>query len=1132
MKAFFAAALLALGLVLSCGRQETRIDHLKCEYQSHPVGLDVLQPRLSWQIQSEQRAISQSGYRILVASTLEKLQHNEGDLWDSGQVHSNQSAHIPYSGAPLQSRQKVHWKVMIWDQDQKPVRWSAAESWEMALLQASDWQAKWIGRDESQDRSEPPAPLLRKAFSLSSSIKQARLYISGLGYYEASLNGCRIGDHVHAPHHTNYDRRLSEAIGDYPHGQMGQTVFYETYDVSDALKPGDNVLGVILGNGWYRQQDNLADKQIQYDSPRLLAQLEVVYSNGEKQIIATDETWKTGKSPILHNGIYSGETYDARLEMPGWDQPGFKDADWPNAVVVRTPVGELHSQTYPPDRIIKVLPSRAMTVPDSGIYQFDMGQMISGWARLTISGPAGSVVTLRFIEELGPTYGQIDKYILKEGKNIWEPRFTWHAFRYVQVQNPPQPLTIDAVQGCVVNTDVDSAGSFECSNPLFNKIIDNYRWTQLGNMHGGVPSDCPHRERRGYTGDGQISARAAIYSFDMSLFYTKWLNDIRDAQDHNTGHVPNVAPYEGGGGGTAWGSAAVLLPWYMYLYYGDTRILHDYYDMMQHWTAYMTSQLDGKGLLANQGLGEWVPPDITAIPETYVNTCYYFHNLDIMSRIAALLGHTDDAKKYKAAMEQTRDVIHHHYLNSDRSSYSIGWQGADVFPLGFHITPDSLEAAVLGHLTNHMYTRCQGHFDTGILATPLLLELLSEHDQNELAYTLMNQRDYPSYGYMIEKGATTIWETWLGDQSHSHPMFGSVCQWFYDALAGISPDPDHPGFKHVLMQPHLVAGLDHVNASYPSPFGLIKSQWHFVHDDFVWDITLPANSSATVSLPASVQGQITESGKKPETRPGVRFSSNKSGRAVFEIASGHYSFRSSLVRSSLPTPVLPAPTISPADTLVEMPNKAFVKIQQIMSGQRPLQVRFTLDGSEPDSTSILYNGPFTVDHTVVVKAKLFQDGHTAGLTASQIVQFVDPHHNGLQFKRYNGLRKKLPDFGKLKPERTGKLYYFSLEKIVGKDDLFAAEFYGQIKIDRPGRYTFYVLSNDGSKLFLDGKLVVDNDGQHGAEERSGSIQLTAGLHDYRLAYFQAGGGMLLKVSYAGPEIGKQEIAADRLYVAP
>jgi len=551
--------------------------------------------------------------------------------------------------------------------------------------------------------------------------------------------------------------------------------------------------------------------------------------------------------------------------------------------------------------------------------------------------------------------------------------------------------------------------------------------------------------------------------------------------------------------------------------------------MMQRWIDYMTSQLDGNGLLVNQGLGEWVPPDITAIPETFVNTCYYYHNLNIMSRIAMLVGRPEQAANYRTAMENTRRTIHRHYLNSDHSSYSIGWQGADVFPLGFHITPDSLVNNVLTHLTNHLYTNRQGHFDTGILATPLLLEVLSEHDDSELAYTLMNQRDFPSFGYMIEKGATTIWETWLGDQSHSHPMFGSVCQWFYEALAGIAPDPDRPGFQHLQMQPQLVTGLDYVNATYPSPYGMIKSHWYFEQEDFIWDITVPANCSATIYIPEVERGQISESERPAETQKGVTYAGRKNSRQVFNIASGSYHFRAKSVWASLPTPVLPAPSISPRDTLLEMPQQATITIQQTLSGQRPVAVRYTLDGTEPDSTSLLYNGPFTVDHTVVVKAKLYKDNRTSGLTATQLVQFIDPARNGLHYKRYNGLWQNVPDFTGLAADRAGKVYYFDLDQIVGKDDLFAAEFYGQIKIDRPGTYTFYVLSNDGSKLYINDKLVVDNDGPHGAEERSGSIPLSAGRHNFRLGYFQAGGGMLLKVSYAGPGTGKREVAAEMLY---
>lgn len=1120
-------SILVLGSIIACADPKIQIENLRTEYLTQPLGLDF-SPRLSWNLCASGRNVQQSAYRILVASSPEKLAQNQGDLWDSGEVTSNQTFQIPYAGAPLQSRQIVYWKVMLWDQKAQPTAWSAVARWEMALLQASDWQASWIGAVSPDAAPEIPAALFRKTFTSDPKIKQARLYISGLGYYEARLNGRRIGDHVLSPNRTNYDRRQSELSGDFPHGEMSTTVFYETYDVTSLIQPGPNALGMILGNGWYYLQDHLADTQVWYDTPRLLAQLEIKYSDGHTQIIATDSTWKTSESPIRYNGIYSGEIYDARQEQPGWDEPAFADDPWSFARVVRPPTGKLRAQIYPPDRVIKIIPAKSLSTPEPGIYQFDLGQMISGWVRLKINGPAGTEIKLRFIEELGPSYGQTDTYILKEGENRWEPRFTWHAFRVVQVLNAPQPLTIDALEGCVVNTDVDPAGKFVCSNPLFNQILENYRWTQLGNMHGGVPSDCPHRERRGYTGDGQISARAAIYNFDMALFYHKWLNDIRDAQDRTSGHVPNVAPFEGGGGGTAWGSACVMLPWYMYLYYGDAQLLADYYDVMQNWVGFLTNQLNTEGLLANQGLGEWVPPDICVIPETFVNTCYYFHNLDLMTQIAARLGRTTDAQHYAAAAARTRETIQRHYFNPD-GSYSIGWQGADVFPLGFQITPDSLMQPVLAHLTDQLITRHQGHFDTGILATPLLLELLTRHGRMDLAYTLMNQRDFPGYGFMIEQGATTIWETWPGDQSHSHPMFGSVCQWFYADLAGIAPDPAQPGFQHVQMKPQPVAGLDFVRASYPAPVGTIQSHWQLDNDDFIWDISLPANCRATIYIPVSPASQITESNRPVADQDGMRLLGSQNGRAVFEIGSGDYHFKATAVRSILPSPVLPAPFISPGDTLIERPRRATVSLRAAGAAYQSLPLHYTLDGTEPQLDSPLYAAPFEVERTVVVKARSFQPDGAAGLISSKLIQFVDPLQNGLNYRRYDGVWKKVPDFASLKPTKTGRIYQFGLDAIVGKDDLFAAEIFGQIEIEQPGEYTFYALSNDGSRLYLDDRLVVNNDGEHGAEERSGTIILSAGKHAIRAAYFQAGGGMLLKVSYAGPGLNKREIPADVLF---
>jgi len=433
-------------------------------------------------------------------------------------------------------------------------------------------------------------------------------------------------------------------------------------------------------------------------------------------------------------------------------------------------------------------------------------------------------------------------------------------------------------------------GSFECSNKLLNQILENYQWTQLGNVHGGIPSDCPHRERRGYTGDGQISARAAIYNFDMSQFYTKWLDDIGDAQNHKTGYVPNTTPYQDGGGGTAWGSAYIIIPWYMYQYYGDKRLLQQHYNGMKHWVEYLKDELNKDGILINQGLGEWVPPDIVEIEPDFVNTCYYYYCCQIMAKISSVLENDADKEYYTQLAAKARKDINEVYFNAENSSYSVGRQGANIFPLGFEIAENQNVNAVFNNLLKNIIDQNKVHFDTGILGTPLLLEVLTEMDRADLAYTLMNQRDFPGFGYMIEKGATTIWETFQGDVSHSHPMFGSVCQWFYQNLGGISPDQNNPGFKHAIIKPSPVISLSFANASYQSMYGEIKTQWKFVGEDYLLNVTLPANTSATVFVLAENEGKVTESGKSISKNPYVQYLKNEGKFAVYEVESGDYQF--------------------------------------------------------------------------------------------------------------------------------------------------------------------------------------------------------------------------------------------------
>ena len=1105
------------------------LQELRCEYMIDPVGIDVIKPRLSWILRSEKRDQKQHAYQIIVSCSEKKSGAGKGDMWDTGKVDSDQSVHIVYSGKPLQSRQLLFWRVRVWDKDGNVSGWSETARWEMGLLQATDWQAKWIGAKQEKTKMnwDVPAPYFRKKIDIAKPVTSARVYISGLGYYEFYVNGQKVGDHVLSPNQTNYDKRQKEIMPQALVANMSTRVLYETFDVTDLLQKGENVAGVVLGNGWYLQSDRPEDTALWYNTPRLIAQIEVEFVDGSRKVICSDETWKTQVSPILHNGLHTGEIYDARLEEKGWNKSGYDDSDWAFSNIVTAPEGKMVAQMSPPDRVVRTIRPASVTQPEEGVYRFDLGEMISGWARLNIQGPAGTKINLRFIEEMGPSYGQNDTYILSgEGLEVWEPRFTWHAFRYVDVIGSPVQLTLDNLQGRVVNTDVPSAGTFECSNTLFNRILENYQRTQLGNMHGGIPSDCPHRERRGYTGDGQITAQVAIYNFDMSQFYTKWLNDIKDAQNSETGYVPNTVPFQDGGGGTAWGSAYVLIPWYMYLYYGDEGILQTHYAGMKKWVEYLENQANEQGILEDQGLGDWIAPEKLELPPSLVNTCYYSYNAKLMSQVAEILGKRNDSDYFNTLAERSKRDIHKVFFNKTKQNYSIGRQGANILPLGFDIVPDDVYRSVFEHLIENVENKNRGHFDTGILATPLLLDVLTNNGRVDLAYTLLNQSDFPSFGFAIERGATTLWEAWGDDQSHSHPMFGSVCQWFYQALGGIKADVNNPGFRNVIIKPYPVNGLKFTRASIRSMYGDISSRWELKENQFKLDVIVPVNSTATVYVVANSAERVFESGVVAQKSPGVTFIGMENQFAVYRVGSGDYSFISRDIEKLIPVPVIATPVITPLDSLVLLPDSALVRMSSETEGT---EIRYTLDGQEPDENSSLYKKAFSVHKTTVIKAKAFKTGRKPSFAKTSVITFIDPKTNGLNYTYYEGDWDKLPDFDTLTPLNSGQVYKIGLDEIVAREDCFGLVFRGTIDIKEAGDYRFFITSNDGSQLFIDDTLLINNDGLHGPGEKSGDKRLSAGKHKIKVLYFQKGAGLYLQALYEGPGVKKQVIPAFVLY---
>ncbi len=967
-EAFLVCLSVLFIVIYSCStptENKLKVTALECEYLTNPMSIDEGTPRLSWKIVSGEDGVMQKAWQVLVASDMEKLSNNEGDLWSSDTVFSDQSTQIKYSGKKLDSRQKAFWKVRVWDNKGNVSDWSDAALWEMAFLNQQDWKAKWIG---DKDGVKPhlgqknPAIYLRKTFEIKELPKQARVYISGIGYYELHINGKKVGNHLLSPNQTNYDRILAVSVNEAIANDgsnltnFAQRVLYKTFDITDYLHKGKNTVLVTVGSGWYLRTTRDEYLPMSYDNPRMIAQFEILSPTGKLQTVVSDNSWKvTIKGLIVNNNIREGEIYDARLENPAWYSAGFDDSKWRDAKVVRTPRGKLHAQMSPPDRITKEIAPISVNEVRDGVYRYDFGTMFSGWIEINKQGERGKQLKMVYFEEHGNTYDQRDIYIFKgEGKETWEPHFTWHALRYVELTSD-SPMTLDDVMGKVVHTDVKQAGEFSSENELFNTISNDYLKTQWDNMHGGVPSDCPHRERRGYTGDGQIAAQAAIYYLDMRAFYTKWLNDIADSQNRKTGYVPNTAPYHSGGGGVAWGSAYVIIPWYMYYYYGDSEILR------KHFTG-------------------------------------------------------------------------------------------------------------------------------------------------------MNQKDFPSFGYNIERGATTLWKTWFGKESHSHPMFGSVCAWFFQGLGGINPDKKTPGFKHTIIKPSVVNDLNFVNATYESVYGKITSEWKVENGNLKLKLTIPANTTATVYVPAKDAASVSVDKKNISQ---MTFENN---RALYDIPSGTYIFKSLDISGILKTPMLAAPVIEPADKTVFKPGSVTVNIHQ---NTPDAKIRYTLDGTEPDENAELFTKPFDLKNSATVKAKVFREDTKPSFTRRSKIVFVDKEKNGIKYRYYVGSWVKLPDFNKLQSVRTGKIYNFSLDGIDNLSDEFALLLTTTMMIEKAGKYTFTLNSNDGSKLFIDGKLIADSDGLHGFMAKRGTAVLSKGEHKIKLEYFQAGDGRGLELYFESDKLEKQ-----------
>lgn len=866
----------------------------QCEHLVNPLGIDVAYPRLSWQCDDPRMGGRQTAYQLVVGTDSAAVAHGVGNRWNTKKINED-STLVTYKGQKLEPFTRYFWQVTMWDQEDKLSERNPVAVFETGMMEVKNWHGAWI--TDTRDIALKPAPHFRQEFEIKKKIVSARAYIAVGGLFEFYVNGKPVGDHRLDPMYTRFDRRN----------------LYVVHDVTNLLTNGKNALGILLGNGWFNLQSTAVwyfDKAPWRARPKFCMDLRITYQDGTVQTISSGTSWKTALGPVTFSSIYTGEHQDARKEMPGWHTVGFDDSKWSKSILTATPSTNIVSQQLQPIRAVEVIPAKSLNKISDTLYVFDLGRNIAGISKITLKGLPGTIIRLKHGERLYSN-GRVDQsnisvhyrptdntdpfgtdiYTLKGiSEETFSPHFNYKGFQFVEVaSSKPIELTPNSLTGLFMHSDVPPVGKIQSSNPILDKIWFAANNSYLSNLYG-YPTDCPQREKNGWTGDGQIAVETGLFNFDGITIYEKWLADHRDEQQPN-GVLPNIIPTSGWGydwaNGPDWTSSLAIIPWNVYLFYGDDRLLRHTYENIKRYVDYI--ERISPDNLTDWGLGDWIPVKSKANKEL-TSSCYYFADVCILAKSAKMFGKTDDVQYYSNLAEKIKNAINIKFLNPATGIYANGLQTEQAAPLFWGVVPEEIKSSVANQLAKRVEAD-NFHLDVGLLGTKALLNALSENGYADIAYKIAAQETFPSWGWWMVNGATTLYENWpvdaKSDISLNHIMFGEVSAWFYKALGGIKPDPSNPGFRNILLEPHFVKGLNQFEASHLGPNGLIVSGWKRNREKIEYNLTVPANSTATVKLTGN---KITE-GKQPVGKnPFIKLIKTENLVSTFTLSSGNYHF--------------------------------------------------------------------------------------------------------------------------------------------------------------------------------------------------------------------------------------------------